>query len=230
MKERNNLVFSILSVIVGIGVYNLCVFALFDKYENGFWLAYAFTMMSFLIQIVFLIVSVFGADIKKDDFWKLPFLIVDSIYLLVQLVVGIVLMILSVSVKITLVIEILIFGGFTLVLLAVLMGKRKISDSDRIKEDASLFIKKLCQEAESIYNNETDQLKKSELKKLYEVIRYSEPLSKNAEIHNLNGQIKNCFELVCKNLNEKSMDELSEDVRKTIDLLAKRNLICKTSK
>lgn len=228
-NKRNSILFTVL-FIVGIGLYNLCVFVLADEYTNKFWVAYAFTTVAFFSQIITSIAIKADSDVKKDNYLGLPLLMQSSIYFVVQLIAGIVFMLAPLSFELTLVIEAIIFACFVMIAIFVSMGKRSIASSDNQIKDSALFIKNLTVRAETVYNDTVDSAQKAELKKMYEVIRYSDPISNSDEISSINQQIDVAFIAACDNISIKSFDNLSRDVKTVTDLVNRRNAVCKAGK
>lgn len=230
MKDKRKIILLILSFIIGIGTYNLCVFVLFKNYTTKFWIAYAFTMMAFLVQIIVPVISTLGLEVKKDDFLGLPFFMIDTIYLIIQLTVGIALIVLPTTVKVSLVIEVLLFSCFTLIIIAMAAGKTVIITSDKADGKTTEFMRNLSIKVENIYNCEKDLVKKEILKKLYEAIRYSDPISAVSEVVLLNEQIEVAIDIACRDIYKKSAEILSDEIEAVIDLISKRNNICKMNK
>ncbi len=226
LKGKKVSVLRILLLIVGFFTYSFCVFVLFEDYTSKFWSLYIFTVIAFLS----LVIIPSTRNSKEDNFLNLPLFVLNGVYFTVQLIVGIILMLLPVSMKFALVIEIIILGCFVIIALAAVIGKEKVSSLDKATIDNTEFMKELILRAEIVYNNENNPAKKVEFKKLYEAIRYSDPVSADAQICLINEQIKDSFDIVCNDIGEKSIGELSQEIKTTMDLITKRNLTCKTKK
>ncbi len=91
-------------------------------------------------------------------------------------------------------------------------------------------MKNLSLQAEDLYNKVEDTKRKAELKKMWETIKYSDPVSKEESIHLINEQIAEAFRNVCCNLELKTPEELSKEVKAVINLVNRRNSACKAKK
>lgn len=230
MKIRKKRHFFVLVLFVGIALYNFCVFILIKKYTNVFWGSYIFTMLAFLIQIFLPFILSKDTDIRRDRFLEVPFMIYSGVYLIVQLSISIVFMLIPFSFKVTLIVQIIVLALFFMITLISLFGKEHVAGMDTYIQRTSGFIRDLTMKAENLYNSEMDEVKKAELKKLYEVIRYSDPMGTTREICSLDEQINNAFNLVSSNIDRKSLQELKGEIKDLADLVAKRNAFCKSSK
>lgn len=229
MKRKLYPIPIILSSLIGMGVYNLCVFMLCDEYTMGFWLVYGFTMLAFFVQLVLPLLYMVDKDIQRDKYISFPFTICGSLYFSVQLITGILLMALSVSTKSALVIEVVMFGAFASILLSLIMGKKAFATDDKEYVDKTTFIKDLRRKVEVVCVDENDVNTKAELKKLYDAVRYADPISHTNEIHSINAEIEDNFNLVCRTLTG-DVEQLKVIVKRTIDLVNKRNIACKSNK
>lgn len=230
MKDKKVLLFYCLFCIMGIGIYSLCVFVITDSYSNRFWIAYGFTTAAFVSQVIIPSLLYFGKTLKNDGFLGIPLLIPSSIYLVVQLVTGVILMIIPVPVKLTLIIEVVIFSCFVFVTFALKEWGKAAVESDIRIEESTIFVEDLTIHAERLYEEMNSPERKAELKKMWEVIRYSDPVSNDDLVCSVNKQIEKAFEAVCKDSNTKTKEEFSKDVKVVIDLVNRRNAICKRNK
>lgn len=228
MKKRGLL--AVLSFLVVVGIYNVCVFMLVNEYTNLFWISYIFTWIAFLSCIVVLFLSGWNLDTKRDGFLGLPMSICCGSYVLLQLIAGSICMFLEVSFKGAFLIQIILFAFFLLVSFGTAAGQERILETEMSVQENTDFIRNLTMNAENLYYAEMDMGKKNELKKLYEAIRYSDPVSSTSEICLMDEQINEVYCLVHENVEKESTEALQKNVKKILDLLKKRNTLCKLSK
>lgn len=230
MKNKNTMLFVCLFSVVGMGIYSLCIFVLADEYSNKFWLTYTFTMITFIFQLLTSWLWSFSKTAERDEFLEIPLFIPSSAYLVIQLCIGVVLMIIPISFKLSLVIESVVWACFILVTISLEAGREVMTESDVTTEKSIEFIRSMTIRAERIYEEEQDLTRKVQLKRLWETIRYSDPVSDNELVYKINQQIEEAFVYFSSELNTKSLEELSYEVNQIINLMNRRNSICKMNK
>lgn len=230
MKSKNNMLYFYVFLIVGIGIYSLCAFVLVDEYSYRFWLAYVFTVIAFLIQILVPFIAFSKETENTDIFLGIPLFIPGSIYLAVQLIIGVGIMIVPLSFRVALLIEAVCFACFILVMIVLTAGKEVIIESDVETEKSIEFIKNLTLQAEKLYEEGKGTEREVELKRLWEAVRYSDPVSKDVSVHMIDSQIEKAFLVVCRDLQMKSIGELSQEVKSVVNLVNKRNVVCRMKK
>ena len=77
---------------------------------------------------------------------------------------------------------------------------------------------------------EVNENKKTELKKMYEAVRDSDPMSTTDAIKNLDLQIDTAFKSLSSIVDSCTAEDLNREIKPILDLLTKRNLLCKSSK
>ena len=92
-----------------------------------------------------------------------------------------------------------------------------------------MFIKSLTDDAQSLMTSaKTDELR-SEAKKVYEAVRYSDPMSTDA-LSNLDSQIKGQFAAFADALRSEDIELAKTNSAELIELIAKREQTCKLLK
>lgn len=224
MKDKKSFGLELLVFLVGFGLYNLFVFLLTKKYDNVFFSAYIFTTVSFITR--FVEVWLFNRASLDDKYLSFTINFVGNFYLIIQLIVGALCMIAPLSLKIALIIQGAILGIYIILVSIFAASKRNITNFDEdIKKETS-FIRRLTLEAEYLYLSEADYRKKDELKKLYEAIRYAEPMGSGYEVCELNEEIEIAFSLLRNSVAVEEFDSLRSKTKYIMDLITKRNLIC----
>ena len=225
--KKSSTIGTLISVL-GFGVYNLCVFLLVTHHTNGFWISYIFTSIAFMAQlVVFLIVDKSNAN---TQFLRLPLFYIVGGYFALQLVVGIMFMLIPTSATFPLVVQVIILAAFLTVTMTVTIAKEQILKTEENINNASFNLRTLTINAEQLYLAEVNGRKKAELKKLYEAIRYSDPVSISDATRNLDDQIDTAFRNLSLIIDSCSESELEKEMKPILDLLTKRNLLCKSGK
>lgn len=227
-KKRNGVLIGIM--LVCMVVYNICVFLITENHTSGFWVTYGFTMVAMIIELAVPFVLRADRDVKKDAFFAISPVDITSLYCLVQLLVGIILMVMGAGVKLAVVVQIVILGVYLVTVLLTTIGTSHASDRGSQIKSATATIKSTIDKAESIYKTEHDEDKKAILKKLYEAIRYSDPVSSTDEVRALDSSIKAKVLQIAASVQDKSPEELTQDVDRVLDTIQERNILCASSK
>lgn len=228
MKNKKISVLWTLISIMGLAVYNLCVFLLATHYTNAFWVSYIFTSIAFAVQLVAFLI--FNKSNANSKFLGLPLFYFVGGYFAVQLVAGIVFMLIPMSATLPLIIQVIILVVFLSVILTGAIAKEQFSRTEANINSAAFNIRTLAMNAEQLYLAEENGNKKAELKKLYEAIRYSDPMSTSEAIRKLDDQIDTAFKKVCSMTDACSESDLKKEIKPILDLITKRNLLCRSGK
>lgn len=228
MKDKKIGILGALLPLVGLGVFNLCVFLLVSDYTNVFWTAYIFTTIAFVVQGV--VNFAFGKLNANAKLLSLSLFYIGGIYFAVQLIIGIVCMVAPVSITFAVLVQMLILAVyFTVTFTSTIAKEQIIKTDDNIKKVTS-YIRALAIEAEQLYLLQEDASKKVELKKLYEAIRYSAPMSSTEEICIIDEQINVAFRVLSEKVSSVTVDDLKQEIKPILDLVTKRNMVCRASK
>lgn len=151
-----------------------------NKTTGGFWAGYIFINFAFVGQLV---CAYFG--LKTDNltklFYNIPIISVSYIGLIITLFVGVLCMAIPNMPNWIGIILCLLILGFTAI--AVIKAKATSDVVERIDEKVkgeTLFIKSLTVDAENLLKRATTDDEKALCKKVYEAVRYSDPISNEA--------------------------------------------------
>lgn len=218
---------SLVLYVIIIVAYSFFVF-LVPLRTDVLWMSYAFSMIAIIVQIGINVLNNIGK--KKYKFLGFPLLYFGWIYMIVQIIVSIGLMVSSCPFRIAMLLQVMIMAIFLIIIILAGKGKEYIVDSDARIEASTEFIYKLSAEAENLYLTQTDTAMKSELKKLYEAIRYSDPISSGNEVLTINEQIYQAFQCVKERALSGQLDNMKPAIKHTMDLIIERNLLCQSIK
>lgn len=150
------------------------------KYTPSFWVGYTFITLSFIGQIVCAYFALKDNDIKKT-FYNVSLISTSYTGLILSFVFGGLCMIISSLPYWVGIILCAIVLGFNIT--AVVKATAAIdivSSIDEKVKESTLFIKSLTVDAESLISRAKSENIKAECKKVYEAVRYSDPMSNNA--------------------------------------------------
>ena len=224
MMKNKSLFLPVLLSVIGIGLFSLIALLLVNDRSQAFWITYAFTVVAFVL--VGCVRVSFSTDkySQSTGVWTYPTMILGAVYLIAQIIVAMVLIASSASVKVAVIVQILLLVAYGVSVLIVSAAKTGAQLSDRDGEESMSGFATLAKEAESLYVSEEDASKKKYLHKIYEAIRYSDYVSNTPELRLLDAEIAQ--NLVCL----RDSEQFEPDAEKLLRLIAKRNVVCKSSK
>lgn len=183
MKKRIGL-YSVVWVIL-LALYNALAIisvkmTVQEKYTSTFWVVYAFTTLMFVGQYICTLFA-FKADSANKVFYRISLIKTSYAGLVCSLIFGGISMIISPRfywVGVALCVIVLAANIFS-----VIKATGAIVEVERVDEkvkEQTLFIKSLTVDADTLMTSAKSEAVKAECKKVYEAIRYSDPMSSNA--------------------------------------------------
>ena len=222
MKKKSFMPYAILGIVFVL--FNVIAFVVPTEKTPTFWVAYAFSVIAFLVE-AFVIKTFAGKDdVPKSRFLGFPSLHVGIVYLIVQLIAFAVFMAIPIiPTWIAIIVCALILG---IALICMISAKAAVNEIQRVekKVDAKVFyIKSLQVDVEMLVAAETNAETKTALQNLAKSIRFSDPMS-NEALAELETKITNKVEQL-----KTATDKLS--IAKELELLIiERNKKCKLLK
>ncbi len=167
-------------------VYNAIVFTVqpilgFEKnYDARFWISWAFVALAFVGQLACALVA-FSAKKKDKLFLNIPLITESYAAAVVMTVAGSVCMLIpDLPAWVASVVVLLVFMFSAISVVKAKAAADAVSSvSEKVKAN-TFFIKALAADAETLVARGKTEEIKAELKKVYDAIRYSDPMSNNA--------------------------------------------------
>ncbi|WP_295092125.1 hypothetical protein [Ruminococcus sp.] len=220
-------------LIIGvIGVaFSLVVFLLPFEWDENFWIAYIFEITAIIIQIPVFKIAFDKNETIKSKVLGFPVFRVGYIYLFIQTVVSLAIIIsggfTDIPFFITLLICIVILASALFFSISVDMAREVIEQIDdaNINNTSNMIELRKLSAGLSVRTN--DQFLKTELQKLAEAFRFSDPVSADATLQTEKELQINLNELASM-LSDGSADV--SDIQAIHDKLTERNEICKLNK
>lgn len=216
-------------------VFNLIVFIApnemvgMNKFGGAFWSGYVFIMLAFVGQLVCAYLA-FKAENKQKFFYNLPLITISYAATIASVIVGTLCMVipnLPNWVGIIICLVILAFSAVSVV--KAKAAADVVSEIDKKIKVKTLFIKSLTVDAESLMARaKTDEIN-AELKKVYEAVRYSDPMSEEA-LSGIESQITLKFDLLSKAVVEGNAEAVKSAAEELVILINDRNKKCKLLK
>lgn len=216
-------------------VFNLIVFIVpnemigMNKFGGAFWSGYVFIMLAFVGQLVCAYFA-FKAENKQKFFYNLPLITISYAATIASVIVGTLCMVipnLPNWIGIIICLVILAFSAVSVV--KAKAAADVVSEIDKKIKVKTLFIKSLTVDAESLMARaKTDEIN-AELKKVYEAVRYSDPMSEEA-LSGIESQITLKFDLLSKAVVEGNAEAVKSAAEELVILINDRNKKCKLLK
>lgn len=212
-----------------LGLFQCMVFLMPIPRENGFWLGYAFINLAFLGQLGCGYTALREDNLKKL-FYSLPLITLSYTGLVVMLVVGGVCMAIPALPGWLGAVACLLVLGATWI--AIVCAEAAAGAVKSIDEKATLqtaFIRGLCVEAESLMHRAGAPLLKKQCQRVYEALRYADPIS-NGALFPLEQRIQEEFDALTDGVLAQDLDQTESASRELLALLKERNDKCKMLK
>lgn len=229
-------VFKSYSVIwaVFLALFNIIAFVFvgwigIEKYTPSFWSGYIFITVTFIGQIICAYYALKDTDLRKT-FYNISLITTSYTGLILSFVFGGLCMIISQLpywVGIILCAVVLAFN-----IIAVIKASAAIdivSDIDEKVKENTLFIKSLTVDAENLVLRAKSENDKAECKKVYEAVRYSDPMS-NSALASIESEITIKFAKLADAVAVDKFEEIPSLADEVIILLNERNRKCKLLK
>ena len=200
-----------------------------SKFSGLFWVGYIFITIAFVGQLACAFVA-FKAENLKKFFYNIPLLSISYGGLVAMLIVGSVFMAIPVLpewIGIIVCVVILAFNAIAIIKATAVADI--VSGIDEKIKVQTFFIKSLSVDAQSLMTSaKTDELR-AEAKKVYEAIRYSDPMA-NAALSDLDTQIERQFNAFSDAVKADDAELAKETAYAIVEMVERRNQKCKLLK
>ncbi len=210
-------------IVILLVIFNLIAFiapgwAGAEKYTGSFWIGYIAITLAFVINYVITYISLKNSDSKQILFYNIPIVYISYCSLIACIIVGVLCMLNSnMPIWIAIIASVIVIGVNAI---AVLKAKATIDIVEaidtRVKEETS-FIRDLTAQAKALSSSATSPEAKEACNKVYEALRYSDPVSSDV-VSNVEQEIVQKFmEFSCAiKSNDDSFCISSKDLLATI--------------
>lgn len=200
-----------------------------SKFSGSFWIGYIFITFAFIGQLICAYIALKAENLKKL-FYNIPLISISYIGLMIMLFVGGFTMAIPGFPNWIGIIFCLLILGFTAIsVINASLASELVSDIDEKITINTTFIKNLTADAQNLINRANAPMLKKQCKKVYEALRYSDPVS-NSELADIEQRIKEEFDALTDAVIGDDLVGTESAVKEITTLIAERNTKCKSLK
>lgn len=198
-------------------------------YDARFWIAFVFIVAAFIGNLVCAYFA-FKAENLKKMFLNLPLITVSWSALIAMLVVGSGLMLIpNCPAWIAAIVCIVVLAFNAIAVIKAVWATDTVNKVDEKVEAQTSYIKNLTVDAESILSRAKSEPVKAECKKVYEAVRYSDPMSNDA-LSVIEAKITVKMDEFASAVGADDAEKAKEIADETVILVGDRNKKCKLLK
>lgn len=233
---KKNFKFYALIWTILVAVFNLIIFLVRPvipgfviEYDARFWIAWAFIIVAFIGNLICAYFA-FKAENLKKMFYNLPLITVSWAALVVIVVIGAVIMLIpGCPAWISAIVCIVVFAFNAIAVIKAIWATEAVEKVDEKVKAQTTFIKNLTVDAESILSRAKSDAIKAECKKVYEAVRYSDPMS-SEELSVIEAKITVKADELFEAVNAEDIEKVKEIADEIVILIGDRNKKCKLLK
>lgn len=198
-------------------------------YDSRFWISFVFIVISFVTNLICAF-SLFKSENLEKLFLNLPLVRISRTALIITVIAGSAIMLIPdcpywIAAAVCAVI--LLFNVVST--LKASWTAETINDThEKVKTNTS-FIRKLTSDAQTLITRATDNETKASCKKVYETVRYSDPMS-NSNLSQIEDEISSKFNELSLAVEKNNTDKVKHLSDEFVVLIKERNSKCKQYK
>lgn len=218
-QTRGYLILGILALLVSV-----TAFAIPAEKTGAFWIAYVFTLVAIAAQIGIWKAAFGKEDSLKSRFLGLPVIYIGVVYLVLQLIAFAVFLFTPAAPARSAVIACALIAGISAVcMISADTGRGEIERVEAKVQEKVFYLKSLQVDVELLARQETDPETRTQLEKLAEKLRFSDPMS-HPQLSGLESALS------AKIAELKTAPEKQTLIQEANALLEERNAKCKILK
>lgn len=220
---------------IALVVFNVITFVVasetvgLSSVGSSFWVGYAFITIAFIGNLICSLLF-FKEENKSKVFLNIPIINLAYSALIVSLIVGAVVMAVpQIPYWIGVIVDVFVLAFYAIAIVKASAAADIVNDVEQKVKVQTFFIKSLIVDANSLMARANSDEMKAETKKVYEAIRYSDPMSNNA-LANIENQIQNEFNAFADAVKKNDIDLAKSSANELVVLINDRNKKCKLLK
>ena len=208
--------------------FNVIAFVVPNEMKANFWAGYIFITLAFFGQL-FCANIAFKSENAKKFFYNFPLISISFVGTVIMLIVaGLTMAISAILVWVGIVFCLIILAFTAIAIINASVASETVSNVDTKIKAQTLFIKMLIADATALMSKAETKEAKEVTKKVYEKLRYSDPVS-NDVLNSIESQITIKFKEFESSIIENSQNAISLG-EELIILIDDRNTKCKLLK
>ncbi|MBE6563236.1 MAG: hypothetical protein E7660_05820 [Ruminococcaceae bacterium] len=200
-----------------------------SKFDGAFWAGYIFITLAFIGQLACAYIAFKSENLKKL-FYNIPLISISYIGLAVMLVVGGIAMTTpGFPSWLGIILCLLVLGFSAVSVIKASASADIISKTDEKVDTKTAFIREMTVDAQNLINRANAPMLKEQCKKVYEALRYSDPISHDS-LSDIEHMIKEEFDTLTDAIITDDLDATESSVKELKILISERNNKCKLLK
>lgn len=197
--------------------------------SSSFWIGYSFITIAFIGNLICSFLF-FKEENKGKVFLNIPIINLAYSALIVSLIVGAVAMAVpQIPYWIGVIVDVLVLAFYAIAVVKASAAADIVNDVEQKIKTQTFFIKSLTVDADSLMARSKSDEMKAETKKVYEAIKYSDPMSNDA-LASIENQIQNEFNTFADAVKSNDIDLAKFSANELVILINDRNKKCKLLK
>lgn len=196
---------------------------------SSFWVSYAFITIAFIGNLICSLLF-FKEENTGKVFLNIPIINLAYSALIISLIVGAVAMAVpQIPYLIGVIVDVFVLAFYAIAIVKASAAANIVNDVEQKVKAQTFFIKVLTVDADSLMARAKSDEMKAETKKVYEAIRYSNPMSNDA-LASIENQIQNEFNAFADAVKNNDIDLAKFSSNELVILINDRNKKCKLLK
>lgn len=218
-----------------LAVFNVIVFVTpneiggVSKFTASFWVGYVFITVAFIGQLVCAFFALKAENIKKM-FYRIPMISISYTGLILILIAGGIFMAIpKLPAWVGIIVCVVILAFNAIAVIKATAAAEVVGGIDEKVKAQTFFIKSLTTDAQSLMTSAGSDVLRTETKKVYEAIRYSDPMA-NPALAELESQIERQFSAFADAVKSEDDELAKETADALVEMIGTRNQKCKLLK
>lgn len=220
---------------IALAVFNVITFVAANEtvglaaVDSSFWVGYAFITIAFIGNLICSFLF-FNEENKNKMLLNIPIINLAYSALIISLIVGAIAMVVpQIPYWIGVIVDVLVLAFYAIAIVKASAAADIVNDVEQKVKVQTFFIKSLTVDADSLMARSKSDEMKSETKKVYEAIKYSDPMSNDA-LASIKNQIQNEFHAFADAVKNNDIDLAKSSANELVILINDRNKKCKLLK
>lgn len=200
-----------------------------NKFNGTFWVSYGWILLAFIGQLLCAYLT-FKEENKQKIFYNLPLITISYFATLISVVLGAIFMVIpSLPSYLGAIACVLVLGLNTISVIKAKAAADMVGFIENKVQNSTHFIKSLTIDMENLKEQAMSDPIKAEVKKVYEAVRYSDPISNDA-LADLESQIVEKYDALTQAVAQGNLGMVQAVAGEMIILINNRNKKCKLLK